>query len=235
MPPASADLVRLAQLNATTWEDAQYTYVKHTYHGWQKEAIKENIWRRTYKPIGQGGFGAVFREECVEGSSKGETRAVKVLLKPNSSDAKSIDYSRELEAIARFSELRFIQYFVSSQGWYDTEDTIHVVMELVPHGNLQQYIGSGMPEHEVQLIVRQVLQGLSYMHHAGYTHRDLKPPVRASTIVFHFYIDFVIESACSSKRSSMACQDSRLRAKQANGRRFVVSSDQRWYSWVHCT
>jgi len=50
-------------------------------------------------------------------------------------------------------------------------------MEYVALGDLQHQIGSPLPESEVQLIVYQVLRGLSIMHEAGYAHRDLKPAV----------------------------------------------------------
>ncbi|KAK5110492.1 hypothetical protein LTR85_001021 [Meristemomyces frigidus] len=172
MPPNSTDLVRLARLDATLWEDSRYVYVRHLYYGWREAPLEEYVWKRTHKPIGQGGFGAVFREECIQGSSRGAVRAVKTLQKPTTSNAGSLDYSRELEAIARFSEPQYTQYFVKSPGWYETDDAIFVVMELVLHGSLQQHMGSGLPEGEAQLIVAQVLQGLSYMHQAGYAPRS---------------------------------------------------------------
>ncbi|GIZ39637.1 hypothetical protein CKM354_000301200 [Cercospora kikuchii] len=48
-------------------------------------------------------------------------------------------------------------------------------MQFVNHGDLQQHVGSPMPEKEVQMIVSQVLGGLACMHEFGYAHRDLKP------------------------------------------------------------
>jgi serine/threonine protein kinase len=50
-------------------------------------------------------------------------------------------------------------------------------MEYIESGDLQHYVGTPMPEAEMQLIVSQVLEGLAYMHGLNYAHRDLKPAV----------------------------------------------------------
>ncbi|KAF1826645.1 Pkinase-domain-containing protein, partial [Dissoconium aciculare CBS 342.82] len=86
-----------------------------------------------------------------------------------------MDYGQELEAIARFSKSQYRPFFVRSEGWFETDEHICIIMELLPLGNLHHYISSGLPEAEAVMIISQVLQGLSHMHRAGYTHRDLKP------------------------------------------------------------
>jgi serine/threonine protein kinase len=73
--------------------------------------------------------------------------------------------------------VQYRQYFVRSSGWYDDARNVFIAMEFVKHGDLQQYVGRPMPEAEMQLIVSQVLSGLSYMHNLNYAHRDLKPAV----------------------------------------------------------
>lgn len=202
-----ADRVRLKQFDATCWTDSQYEYVRHQYYGWRGTALEEYDWRRTHRPIGQGGFGAVYRLECVRGRSQGEIRAVKVLAKPNTAHVRSIDYGRELEAIAKFSQPRYDKYFVQSPGWYETAETICIVMEMIPCGSLHRYTGVGLPEGQVQLIVAQVLQGLDHMHRAGYTHRDLKPEVgsQVSFLRILLLIDST-EFTCGASRASMACE-----------------------------
>ena len=177
MPPAEKDLLPLNRLDAEIQEKEHYTIVKHWLSGQQANPDNHIIWKRTYKTLGEGGFGLVFREECIQGFQKGTVRAVKKIEKPNAFKATGIDYGRELEAIARFSKPKFARFFVQSSGWYESDTAVYIAMELVPHGSLQQYIGDGLPEKDVQTIVFQLLQGLSHMHAAGYAHRDLKPPV----------------------------------------------------------
>ena len=50
-------------------------------------------------------------------------------------------------------------------------------MEYLPDGDLHEYLGSPLPEREGQSIVSQILEGLDFMHHNGFAHRDLKPAV----------------------------------------------------------
>nr|OQO26535.1 hypothetical protein B0A51_08782 [Rachicladosporium sp. CCFEE 5018] len=54
-------------------------------------------------------------------------------------------------------------------------------MEFVQLGDLDNHMRSPFAEAEVQLIIRQVLDGLVHMHGQGYAHRDLKP---ANLLVF---------------------------------------------------
>lgn len=180
MPLASTDLVRLARLDATLWEDSRFAYVGHAPTGPENNAQEQCVWRRSYKPLGSGGFGTVFSEECITGRDIGAIRAVKSIQKPHSIKTGSIDISRELKAMALFSRAQYSPLFVQSQGWYEDEKTVFLVMELVPRGSLQQHVGFGLSESETVCIIAQVLRGLSHMHFAGYAHRDLKPEVCGS-------------------------------------------------------
>lgn len=53
-------------------------------------------------------------------------------------------------------------------------------MEYCPHGDLSTCLKTSdcLPELEVQQITFQILEGLSFLHDNGFTHRDLKPGVR---------------------------------------------------------
>ena len=54
----------------------------------------------------------------------------------------------------------------------------NILMEFMPGGNLQQLIQkypSGLKISRVRTIVRQILEGLYYLHQNNIIHRDLKP------------------------------------------------------------
>ena len=60
-------------------------------------------------------------------------------------------------------------------------------MELVHGGQLKNLIDKrvqsniGFSDLEASIIMKQIFQAVSYMHHIGVVHRDLKPG-----IVYHF-------------------------------------------------
>jgi hypothetical protein len=70
-------------------------------HSQQRRIREQERWQRT-KHLGSGSFGVVWLETCTEGSSSGRVRAVKEIVKGTASV--TVVYSRELEAIAKFSQ-----------------------------------------------------------------------------------------------------------------------------------
>ncbi|PPJ60976.1 hypothetical protein CBER1_02014 [Cercospora berteroae] len=167
--PRAADLVLLARLEAQLTETPHTVLTKHI------EGDLHTLLERDPRPLGRGGFGEVYREECTEGSPRGSLRAVKLIQRPNARQLRNIDLSRELEAIARFSQPQYEPYFTKCFGWYETSNTVFIAMEFLEHGDLQSCSGNPSPEREMQSIASQVLEGLYFMHSQGYAHRDLKP------------------------------------------------------------
>jgi serine/threonine protein kinase len=51
-------------------------------------------------------------------------------------------------------------------------------MEYMHLGDLQRYLSQPLPEAEAVVIVRQVIEAVSYMHENGFVHRDIKAQVR---------------------------------------------------------
>jgi serine/threonine protein kinase len=76
---------------------------------------------------------------------------------------------------------------VRSFGWYENDAKVFIAMEYFPHGDLQSYLLSPIPEGEVKEIASQVLEGLAFMHDNGFAHRDLKPTVSISSVTISCY------------------------------------------------
>ena len=94
------DLVQVSRLDTQFHSEPKYTQHVQYVSGSaprQRKVRKEERWKRE-RAIGRGSFGIVWLERCIQGDSEREVRAVKKLLKLESSD-----YYRELEAIALFS------------------------------------------------------------------------------------------------------------------------------------
>ncbi|KAK8008010.1 calcium/calmodulin-dependent protein kinase [Apiospora marii] len=116
--------------------------------------------------LGCGAYGTVHLEKCIMGGGQQETlRAVKEIKKCIVAE-EELDYARELETIAKFS---------NHNGWFESKDSVFIAMEYLAHGDLQRYLTRALPEVEARQIISQVLEGLQYMHENGFAHRDLKP------------------------------------------------------------
>lgn len=108
MPPSLIpDLVRLSELRAEFLSDTALN-LKYTQHvelvaanaAERRKVRKVEQWVKQ-KKLGEGGFGLVYVQKCIVGEKKDQLRAVKRIKKQD-----SINYNRELEAIALFSQLK---------------------------------------------------------------------------------------------------------------------------------
>lgn len=65
----------------------------------------------------------------------------------------------------------------SMQSLISSREVLHIVMELVPGGELFEAISRGgrLSEKTTQRLTTQILKTLAYLHKAGIVHRDLKP------------------------------------------------------------
>ncbi|TLS20951.1 uncharacterized protein PpBr36_10794 [Pyricularia pennisetigena] len=126
----------------------------------------KQTWRRTSTVVSD----RIFLDKC---TSTAEVRAVKVL---NAHLVYAdLDHVRELEALAKFSGLKYAHCFVNSDGWYELDGDVVVSMEYLPLGHLGRYLAKPLLEAGARGIVKQLLKGLRYMHKAGFVHRNLMP------------------------------------------------------------
>ncbi|KAL9084942.1 MAG: hypothetical protein Q9165_007808 [Trypethelium subeluteriae] len=167
----------------------------HTIHRYleasssRRRVLREEYWKRD-KELGHGSFGRVWLEKCVKGSNEGQLRAVKMV--PNFSNSSSaVDFRRESEAVAKFSNARYEACFAKSFGWYEDPEAIYIALEYCPHGDLRRYLSqtSSLSVGDAQELTRQILEGLHDMHVNGFAHRDLKPAVSTISPTYRKYMN----------------------------------------------
>ncbi|KAI1133711.1 kinase-like domain-containing protein [Nemania abortiva] len=151
----------------------------HSIYDRQTGSSQQQIWYRdTSVCVGRGGQGKVWLERRALHSAPYTMlqRAVKEieLDKPIDRDE---DRLRELEALAKFSRPRYLEFIVESYGWYlKSENLLCIAMEYCKLGDLARYLelNGRLAEGDANLITKQVLAGLNFMHNEGWAHRDLK-------------------------------------------------------------
>ncbi|KAI0400646.1 kinase-like protein [Xylaria palmicola] len=141
----------------------------------------EEVWN-VEGNIGKGTFGVVRIERRYtptlepSPSSSYELRAVKQISKSVAASQRW-NYTKELEATAQFSLARYAPYFVRSYGWFENNDSIFIAMEYLSLGDLRRFMDARpwFSEDATKQIVRQLLDGIKFMHESNFAHRDLKP------------------------------------------------------------
>ncbi|KAK5662470.1 hypothetical protein OQA88_8381 [Cercophora sp. LCS_1] len=126
--------------------------------------------------LGSGSFGVVFEETCVAGpeSLRGTVRAVKELAKPKTA-AGQAELGRELQILFLVSGCRAPARFTRAQGWWESLEHVYIAMDCYDLGDLSNNLRRPLPEEEVALITRQLLEAVHFLHQKQVTHRDIKP------------------------------------------------------------
>jgi mitogen-activated protein kinase kinase kinase len=141
------------------------------------ESWDDNQWMKGAL-IGQGSFGCVY---LALHAVTGELLAVKQVEAP-SPGANSQNDSRKksmIEALKReISLLRDLRHanIVQYLGCSSSTEHLNIFLEYVPGGSVQTMLNSygALPEPLVRSFVRQILNGLSYLHNRDIIHRDIK-------------------------------------------------------------
>ncbi|KAL9605055.1 MAG: hypothetical protein Q9179_001651 [Wetmoreana sp. 5 TL-2023] len=130
----------------------------------------------TYKVIGEIGKGAFATVYKLARRHDGETFAVKEVKTQDLVRRGVLDrkVEQELKIMQRLKHPNIVQYI----DHHEFSTYLYIIMELVPHGDLQSCLGGGRPrleEYHCQAVASQMCQALKYLHDCKITHRDVKP------------------------------------------------------------
>jgi len=123
-----------------------------------------------HKEIGRGTFSIV--KEATN-KATGEKYALKFIDKKFVDSEDLVLLRREIDIMKKVSHKNVL----SLKEIYETKDNITLVMELVSGGELFFKIveRGSYSEKDASALVRQILEGVKYLHDLGICHRDLKP------------------------------------------------------------
>ncbi|PHZ12421.1 calcium/calmodulin dependent protein kinase 2 [Rhizopus microsporus ATCC 52813] len=121
------------------------------------------------KQLGVGSFAVV--KECVN-LSTGEHCAVKIILKKVIAGKQHM-LDSELDILKKVRH----SHVVSLHDIYESDDAVYIITDLCTGGELfQRIVERGTyTESTAADLVRQLLEGLAYLHSMDIVHRDIKP------------------------------------------------------------
>eukprot|EP00930_Biecheleria_cincta_P057642 TRINITY_DN43541_c0_g1_i1.p1 TRINITY_DN43541_c0_g1~~TRINITY_DN43541_c0_g1_i1.p1 ORF type:complete len:643 (+),score=153.31 TRINITY_DN43541_c0_g1_i1:24-1952(+) len=130
----------------------------------------EQFYNINPKILGEGSFGQV-RSAVVVGT--GAKRAVKSISKERCKE-----FQGALKAEIIITKMLDHPNVVKLYEIFEDSTHLYLVMELCKSGHLMSYVrhrGEKLPELDAQIVVRQIMRGVAYLHGCSVCHRDLKP------------------------------------------------------------
>nr|CAG8436019.1 8643_t:CDS:2 [Entrophospora candida] len=128
----------------------------------------ENKYIVSKKVLGEGTFAVV--RECTEKQTN-KNYALKILLKKTVLDEKML--STELDVLKKVDH----PCIVSLHDLYENKDGVFIITDLATGGELfhQLLLKGSYTEENAAALVKQLLEGVAYLHDLEVVHRDLKP------------------------------------------------------------
>ena len=129
-------------------------------------------WQRIGKPLGKGAFGVVYLGQL----SNARQVAVKVInLDDAPTDEARGGFEQEFALMQRLSHKNIVSYL--GHAWSD-EFTLQIFLEFVTGGSIASLVkrveGNCLRPTVMRTYIRQVLDGLEYLHRIPVVHRDIK-------------------------------------------------------------
>lgn len=126
-----------------------------------------------YEPLetlAKGAFGTVIKANDKLTSN---TVAVKIISKTHSKDIAIIQLKNEVCGLKKSNHPNIVKLF----DFYETEQSIYIVMEYIKGGTLRNYIETHkkkITEKNAKKIIYYLLQAVDYLHKSNIIHRDIK-------------------------------------------------------------
>ncbi|KFM79112.1 Myosin light chain kinase, smooth muscle, partial [Stegodyphus mimosarum] len=120
--------------------------------------------------LGRGKFGTVYR--CTE-KATGKIFAAKFITTPKPQDRKDVE--REVEIMTILQHPRLLQLY---DAFDDGKKTMCLILEIIEGGELFERVIDEdfvLTEKAVTIFMRQICEGVEYMHSKNILHLDMKP------------------------------------------------------------
>ncbi|KAJ8921657.1 hypothetical protein NQ315_010566 [Exocentrus adspersus] len=118
--------------------------------------------------LGKGGFASVYRAKCLK---TGIEVAIKMIDKKLMQATGMVSrVKQEVSIHSRLKHPSILELFIC----FEDINYVYLVLELCHNGELQKYVKEkSLSEAEVSSIMRQVVEGIRYLHSHNILHRDL--------------------------------------------------------------
>lgn len=118
--------------------------------------------------LGKGGFGTVYK---AMNNSTGEFVAIKQIPLEDQSRDSVQSVLQEIDLMKKLNHKHIVKYLDHKI----TKNHLYIILEYIENGSLLDLVRKfTLPEQLVAMYVKQVLEGLRYLHGEGVIHRDIK-------------------------------------------------------------
>ena len=127
------------------------------------------------KSLGKGSFGEVYLTQ------KGKSSKLYATKRIPCSKLSSKDFKKYLDNEILIMRQLQHENIIKFQDCYKTENNIYIIMEYINGGSLSEFLanyklkhGHSFPQKMIQFFIKQIVQGLIYIHSKEIIHRDIK-------------------------------------------------------------